>query len=145
MSNIIAYRPSMLSTGVFDSFFSDFFADFPRHLQQSTSGYPVADIYTDENGSTVLEFALAGFSKSDLKVDVRPDKKSITVAANAEPASNDSSETSRRIARRSFTKTYVNYDNNLDLSSVKASFENGLLTVTVPKRAEIKPVEVEIL
>ena len=68
MSNIIAYRPSMLSTGVFDSFFSDFFADFPRHLQQSTSGYPVADIYTDENGSTVLEKAGNGTTRFSKKV-----------------------------------------------------------------------------
>lgn len=144
MSDIITYRPGMLGSRVFDEIFSGFFQDFPRHLQQSTSGYPVADIYTDESGSTVLEFALAGFSKSDLNVDVRPDKKSITVSANMGSEDGDNTITSRRIARRNFTKTYVNYDNNLDLTGVKALFENGLLTVTVPKRAEIKPVQVEI-
>jgi HSP20 family molecular chaperone IbpA len=51
---------------------------------------------------------------------------------------------SRRIARRSFQKTFVNYDNNLDLSAVTASFENGLLKVVVPTRPETKPLEVKI-
>ena len=141
MSDLITYRPGLLGSRVFDDLFDGFFADFPRHLQQSTSGYPLADIYTDENGSTVMEFALAGFSKNDLTVDVRPDKRSITVSAKSD---SDEPNAPRRIAKRSFTKTYVNYDNNLDLTNVKASFENGLLQVTVPTRPEIKPLHVEI-
>jgi len=142
MSDLITYRPGLLGSRVFDDLFDGFFADFPRHLQQSTSGYPLADIYTSEEGSTVMEFALAGFSKSDLNVDVRPDKRSITVSAGGNLSEDNASN--RRIARRSFTKTYVNYDDNLDLTNVNATFENGLLTVTVPTRPEIKPVTVEI-
>ena len=139
---LITYRPGLLGSRVFDDIFDGFFADLPRHIQQSTQGYPLADIYTDEEGSTVMEFALAGFSKDDLGVDVRPDKKSITVSAEANVIGDGS--INRRIARRSFTKTYVNYDNNLDLANIQANFENGLLTVTVPTRPEIKPVKVEI-
>ena len=139
---LMTFKPGLLGSRVFDDIFDGFFADLPRHIQQSTQGYPLADIYTGENGSTIMEFALAGFSKQDLDVDVRPDKRSITVSAN--PSSGEGSAKDRRIARRSFTKTYVNYDNNLDLASVEASFDNGLLTVVVPTRPEIKPVKVKI-
>ena len=52
--------------------------------------------------------------------------------------------TNRRIARRSFEKTFVNYDDNLSLDQATAVFENGLLTVTVPQRAEVKPISVNI-
>ena len=134
-------RPGLLGRNVLDDVFDSFFIDFPRHLKQTTQGYPVADIFRDDDGNTVLEFALAGFKKEELSIDIRPDKRSITVAANSNIEDGD---ISRRIARRSFTKTYVNYDNNLDLPATAASYADGLLTVTVPQRAEVKPVQIAI-
>ena len=134
-------RPGLLGRNVIDDVFDSFFVDFPRHLKQTTQGYPVADIFRDDNGNTVMEFALAGFKKEELSVDIKPDKRTITVAANSNLEEGDGS---RRIARRSFTKTYVNYDNNLDLTNTNASYEDGLLTVIVPQRAEAQPVQIAI-
>ena len=140
-NTLTTYRPGLLGRNVIDDVFDSFFVDFPRHLKQTTQGYPVADIFRDDNGNTVLEFALAGFKKEELSIDIRPDKRSITVAANSNV---DEGDNSRRIARRSFTKTYVNYDNNLDLTNTVASYENGLLTIIVPQRAEVQPVSIAI-
>ena len=140
MSNALTtYRPGLMGRTVFDDFFDNFFMDLPQHLKRTTSGYPVADIYTLQDGSTAMEFALAGFSKDDLMIDVKPEKRSITISAS----SSTEAEDNRRIARRSFTKTYVNYDDNLDVAKTTAKFENGLLTVTVPTRPEIEPVKIE--
>ena len=88
-----------------------------------------------------MEFALAGFSKDDLTVEIKPEKNTVTVSANA---AQDNSSASRRIARRSFTKTYVNYDNNLDLNATSTEFENGLLRLVIPQRAEEKPMTIDI-
>ena len=140
-NTLTTYRPGLLGRNVLDDVFDSFFVDFPRHLKQTTQGYPVADIFRDDNGNTVLEFALAGFKKEELSIDIRPDKRSITVAANSNV---DEGDNSRRIARRSFTKTYVNYDNNLDLTNTVASYEDGLLTITVPQRTEVQPVQIAI-
>lgn len=138
--NSIMYRPGFLGFDVFDDFFRDA-AKWNNALNKSTSGYPVTDIYTGEDGSTIVEFALAGFRKEDLKIDVQPEKRTITVSAS----SSSGNDSVRRIAKRSFTKTLVNYDNNLDLSAVKAKFEDGLLTVTVPKQQVAQPISVEIV
>ena len=89
-----------------------------------------------------MEFALAGFSRSDLNVDIQPERRSITVSAASSDTSD--SEASRRIARRNFQKTYINYDDNLDISNASAIFENGLLIITVPKRVEINPISINI-
>ena len=138
---IATYNPSLLSRAVLDDLFGDIFStEFPNHLRQSTQGYPVADIYRGEDGATIMEFALAGFSRSELTVNISPEKRSITVSAD----SGDEDRDGRRIARRSFTKTFVNYDNNLDLTCATARFENGLLTVEVPPRPEVKPVTIDI-
>ena len=140
-NTLTTYRPGLLGRNVIDDVFDSFFVDFPRHLKQTTQGYPVADIFRDDNGNTVLEFALAGFKKEELSIDIRPDKRSITVAANSNV---DEGDNSRRIARRSFTKTYVNYDNNLDLARAEADYENGLLTIVLPTRPEAQAINVNI-
>ena len=140
-TTLTTYRPSLLGRNVFEDIF-DSMLDFPQLMQKTTQGYPVADIYREDNGDTVMEFALAGFSKDDLAIEIKPENKSITVSANH--SAEDSQINSRRIARRSFTKTYVNYDNNLDLNATRAEFENGLLRLVVPPRPEAKPRRVEI-
>ena len=50
MNAIVTYRrPGLLGNSVVNSFFESFFEDFPSHLKQTTQGYPVADIYSNEN------------------------------------------------------------------------------------------------
>ena len=41
-------RPGLLGRNVLDDVFDTFFVDFPRHLKQTTQGYPVADISKTE-------------------------------------------------------------------------------------------------
>jgi len=142
MNAITVRRPGLLGNNTIANVFDNLFSEFPRHLEASTSGYPVADIYQEDDGSTVLEFALAGFTKEDLTVDVQPDKRSITVSANA--INHPAEKPNRRIAKRAFSRTYVNYDDNLDLYNARATFENGLLTVRVNQRPELKPHTIEI-
>jgi len=137
MSNLVRYNtPSLLGRSIFD----ELFGDFQSLARKSTSGYPVADIFSNEDGSTTMEFALAGFSKEDLSIEVQPDKSSLTVRAEA----GGEGDSSRRIARRSFQKTFVNYDSNLDLGSSSADFHNGLLTVTIPRKATVQPLVITI-
>tara|TARA_Y100001937_G_scaffold70392_1_gene95829 strand:+ start:1792 stop:2214 length:423 start_codon:yes stop_codon:yes gene_type:complete len=139
MTTLTAYRPNLLGRGVFDDIF-DSMLDFPQLMQRTTQGYPVADIYKNDDGTTTLEFALAGFDKNELAVEVKPEERTITVSAQ----SDTTAQTQRRIARRSFKKTYVNYDNNLDLTAAKAEYENGLLTISLPTRPEAQAINVKI-
>ena len=75
-----------------------------------------------------------------LNVEVKPEERTITVSAQTDGAA----QTQRRIARRSFKKTYVNYDNNLDLTSATADYKDGLLTISLPTRPEAQSINVEI-
>ena len=142
MTTLAIHRPSLLGRHVFEDIF-DSMLDFPQLMQKTTQGYPVADIFREDNGDTVLEFALAGFCKEDLTIEIKPETKSITVIGEIDDASRRPGR--HRGARRSFTKTYVNYDNNLDLNKISASFENGLLRLVVPTRpaAQIFKVDIE--
>mgnify|MGYP001417103270 CR=1 FL=1 len=139
MTTLTTYRPNMLGRTVFDEIFNSML-DMPTLINKTTQGYPVADIYKNDDGSTIMEFALAGFNRDELSVEVKPEERTITVSA----ASDSNTQVQRRIARRSFKKTYVNYDNNLDLTAAKADYKNGLLTINLPTRPEAQAINVDI-
>ena len=53
-------------------------------------------------------------------------------------------ENRRRIAKRAFKKSFVDYHNTLDFGSSNATFENGLLRIQIPLREEVKPRQITI-
>ena len=141
MNSLTRYNnttPSLLGRSVFDSLFDSFFSDPNSWVRRSTEGYPLTDIYRDESGNSVIECALAGFSKDQLSVEVKDGSLTITAGGDADE------EGGRRIARRSFTRTYVDHSGKLDLTQATADFKNGLLRVTVPPTPEAQPTTITI-
>tara|TARA_R100001510_G_C7558810_1_gene139656 strand:+ start:259 stop:627 length:369 start_codon:yes stop_codon:yes gene_type:complete len=119
----------------------EFFQNPVQTIRQSTNGYPLTDIYTDEEGNSVIEFALAGFSRDQIKVEVREDQKlTVSVTSGSEVSENEQ----RNIARRSFEKTFVDASRQYDLTSSDVSFVDGLLKITIPKREEVDALVLEV-
>ena len=141
MTNITLRAPAVLGRTAFDQLFESFFQD-PRPLvKRTTDGYPLTDVYRDQDENQVIEMALAGFSKEDLEIEVKENK--ISISHQAEPWKGEDRPT-RRIARRSFSKTFVDYNNTLDLSKAQASFDNGLLVIKIPQIEEKQAVQIKI-
>ena len=132
--------PAIVGATIFDEIFDQFFNDHQKIIKNSTSGYPVTDIYTNDKGSQVIEMALAGFKKSDLNINA--EDNTITISCDT---SSESESKNRRIAKRKFKKTFVDYNNQLDLSKTKADFVDGLLTVEIPKLESKKKISINIM
>lgn len=139
MTNIIMRTPAVLGTTALEKIFEQFFHNPQPLIKRSTEGYPVTDLYQDETGSQVIEMALAGFSKEDLAIEIQDNKITICARSGIPP-----DQFQRRIAKRSFTKTFVDYHNQLDMLNANAEFINGLLKIIIPLHVENKPVQIEI-
>ena len=140
MTNITLRAPAVLGRTAFDQLFEQFFQD-PRPLvKRTTDGYPLTDVYRDVDDNQVIEMALAGFNKDDLEIEVKEN----TISIRHETETKPDERPPRRIARRSFTKTFVDYNNTLNLSKTEASFENGLLVIKIPQRSEKNAVQIKI-
>ena len=140
MTNITLRAPAVLGRTAFDQLFEQFFQD-PRPLvKRTTDGYPLTDVYRDGDDNQVIEMALAGFNKDDLDIEVKEN----TISIRHETETKPDERPPRRIARRSFTKTFVDYNNTLNLSKSEASFENGLLVIKIPQRSEKNAVQIKI-
>jgi HSP20 family molecular chaperone IbpA len=125
---------------MFDKIFDQFLEDPAPVIKRSTDGYPVTDIYTNEDHSQVIEMALAGFKKDDLNIDVKDN----TITIGCDASKEEKQQKLRRIAKRSFKKTFVDYHNQLDFSKTEAEFIDGLLSVTIPRVEEKKPTTITI-
>jgi HSP20 family protein len=118
---------------------------------------PVVDIHEDENNYTI-DVELPGLAREDVKINFQDDTLTISgerrysyEKRNEENGNGNGNgvhakeRSCRRMERfygrffRSFTlPTTVNPD------GIRAKFENGILTVTVPKAEAVKPRQIEI-
>ncbi len=106
-----------------------FDAAFPTLEQRDQ--FPV-DLYQDKNAFAVRA-ELPGFRKEDLAIDLADSVLTITGTQKTEAA-----EQERRVTRA------IKLPDNIDVQKIAAAYENGVLTVTLPKREEAKPRQINI-
>ena len=130
-----------MGRNAFEQVFEQLFREPGSMIKQSTSGYPITDIYKDEQENHVIEMALAGFNKEDINIEVKENK--ISIRHEAEPWKGEDRQP-RRIAKRSFNRSFVDYHNALNLVKSTATFENGLLKIIIPPIAEKQTMVIDI-
>lgn len=127
----------------FDILLKDFFsssADF-SFLETSKAGHPV-DIYHDLDGLH-FEIACTGISKDQVTVQVEGDILKIRYNKPTSEEKDQRTYLYKSISKRSFNLGY-RLAARYDLSGIKGSFTDGLLTLTVPLAKEAKPKTIEI-
>jgi HSP20 family protein len=138
---LIRYRPSVPTFNhgsLLDELDRLFEAGFPALNHGPSFGAFPVDVYQD-NDSVIVRAELPGFRKEDLRVDVADDTLTITGRfATGETKDKDAAKTETSLERAIALPENLNYD------KVTAAYENGVLTVTLPKREEVKPKTVAV-
>tara|TARA_B100001094_G_scaffold158786_1_gene153692 strand:- start:599 stop:1042 length:444 start_codon:yes stop_codon:yes gene_type:complete len=91
------------------------------------SSYPPYNIISGSDNTTILEVALAGFSRSD--IEVATEQSVLTVSAYPEEKE-DIEYAHKGIASRSFIKSWQLGD---DIEVKEVDYKDGLLTVVLEK------------
>lgn len=92
------------------------------------------DIY-EKDGNYVVEASAFGFNKEDIKVEA--EDGNIIITAEKKEDSKDEGEDKKYLRRERHFHSRVQrafYLGDIDEDNIKASFENGVLKVEVPKR-----------
>lgn len=127
---------------IFNSVFDDFFRGLSPTQRVPQTGFPVVDNYLDEDGNSILEFALAGYKAEELSVSV----EGSTLYVSSEGVKTEKKGgLIRRIARRSFKQSYTDRENRYNLNNLEASFIDGVLRIVLPKKEASKAKTFEIL
>jgi HSP20 family molecular chaperone IbpA len=112
--------------------------------QHSESEYPLippADVYQDGEGIT-LHLDMPGVSKD--RLNIQADRNTLVIEGDvqiATPAGMEAlyAEIQTTRYRRSFTLS-----GELDADKAAANLSNGVLSVSIPLRAELKPRKIEV-
>jgi HSP20 family protein len=109
--------------------------DFVNRMEESFNVLrPKANIKENEK-SYVIEMMVPGFSKKDFAIEV--ENETLKISANVDKKEKDSNEQyiheefSKMSIERNFTLS-----NNIDTKNISASYSNGILNITVPKKEE---------
>lgn len=112
---------------------------------RSENSLPAVNI-AENNNEFKIEFAAPGLSKKEFKINL--DNNVLTVGSEREVETNESNEnyTRREFNYTSFQRSFTLPD-SVNGDKIKAEYNEGILTIEIPKReeAKIKPVrEIEI-
>ncbi len=122
----IDLTPLYANTVGFDRFGS--LLDSAFNAEQRGAGYPPYDIELVDENQYAITLAVAGFSESE--VDVQVEKGVLTIRGKKEEQKKNASYLHRGIATRSFERKFNLADH---VEVVNAQMDNGLLTVSLTK------------
>ena len=135
---LIKRTPVLNSTfnPVLDSFFNDDFFNWPK-TNSRFNNLPPVNISEDKSDFKV-DIAAPGFDKKDFKIEL--DNGNLTIIAERKESkeSKDANFSRREFIQSSFTRTFHLPENKISEGDIKANYQNGVLSLTLPKREEAK-------
>ncbi|OWM86197.1 18.2 kDa class I heat shock protein-like [Punica granatum] len=134
-------------SNVFDPFsvdLWDYFKDFPStslstNFRENSAFVNTRIDWKETPEAHVLKADLPGLKKEEVKVEVEDDRV-LQISGERRVEKEEKSDTWHRVERSSgkFLRRF-RLPENARMDQVKASMENGVLTITVPKAEEKKP------
>src|SRR5438552_13327159 len=122
--------------------FENAFASMLTEPQSNRPWAPAVDSYETEN-ELVLKADLPDVELKDL--DLRVENQTLTIAGERKFEHNDQGKGFHRVERSygNFARSFA-VPNTFDTENINASFKNGVLTVTLPKKEAAKPRQIKI-
>ncbi|MCC6163215.1 MAG: Hsp20/alpha crystallin family protein [Acidobacteria bacterium] len=112
-------------------------------LTQRGEWLPVVDIFENANQEIVLKAELPGIAREDS--DVRVENNTLTLRGERKRESEVTQEQYHRVERSygAFTRSF-SLPSRIDTEKVKAEFKDGVLSITLPVKAEAKPRQIDV-
>jgi HSP20 family protein len=98
---------------------------------------------TNGKDELVVEAALPGFKPEDVDITVENGTLSISAQSQTETSSGEGESLVQEIRRGSVSRV-VSLPNGLEPDKASATFENGILTLRIPRAEAVKPRQIRI-
>jgi HSP20 family protein len=106
--------------------------DFFPVTSNRTSSMPSVNIREDEK-NYILELAVPGINKNDLKIDINEDILTISSESKNETEENKDGYKRKEFSYTSFCRSFYIPD-NANRDKIEANYKDGILTVGLPKQ-----------
>lgn len=131
------HTPSHYNRFYNDDLFDEIFNWNNRQVSKQRNTSPSVNIKENEDGFT-LELATPGLNKKDLSIELNNDI--LTIASKQKEEKNETKEnySLREFHHQSFERSFTLPD-SVNSDGIKAKYEDGILSVFIPKKEEAKP------
>jgi HSP20 family protein len=123
-----SYRPFLWSN-LFDD-------EFYPVLSKAPTSMPAVNIREDEK-NYVLELAVPGVNKNDLKIDINEDVMTVSSESKKENEESSDGYKRREFSYVSFCRSFY-IPENVNRDKIGANYSEGILTVSLPKNDQEK-------
>lgn len=96
----------------------------------------------DDGNNYIITSELAGVNKEDVKINVLDDTLEISVSKKSKKE-DGKKYLLKEISESSYKRSF--YLEDMDTNSISAKMENGILSITIAKIKEVKPVQKKIV
>jgi HSP20 family protein len=145
MSNLVRWDPFDDVRGLhrrMDRLFGDFFRGPHVVLWEPAELGFALDVYETDD-ALVVKGALPGVRPDEVDISVTGDVLTIKGETKSEEETKNGSYHRRELRYGAFARS-VPLPTRVDHDKAEATFENGILTVTLPKAEEVKPKSIKI-
>ena len=143
MSNLTRWEPMremMTLREAMDRLFDD---AFTRPISMSgVSGMPAVDLFQTED-DVVMKAALPGLKAEDVHISITADVLTLSGEFKQETDEKDVTYHIREHRQGMFERSIM-LPTDVQTDKAKADFENGVLTITLPKAEAVKPKTITI-
>lgn len=107
-----------------------------------SNGFPRSDVAETED-AFVIEAELPGMRREDIKVEMK--ENILTISGENKAEEKEKTKGYHRIERSygTFTRSF-RLPSSVDETRISARYDNGVLRLTVPKREEARPRQIEV-
>src|SRR6201986_2388498 len=141
MNSVTPFRGQATLQHQINRMFNDAFERTER-ASNLTSWAPAVDIYENEH-ELVVKADLPGVEAKDLDIRVENNILSIRGERRFEKKVNEDNYLRIERAYGSFSRSF-SLSNTVNPDGIKADYQNGVLTLNVPKREEAKPKQIKV-
>jgi HSP20 family protein len=134
-------------TGSFNNLMDDFFPAMPSLFRDDFT-VPAARQYapvniTENEQEYILEVIAPGLEKEDFKINLEQRILTVSAEKKAETANANEKQVRREYKYPSFKRSFT-VDENIDETNISARYVNGVLTLNLPKKVEVKEAAKQI-
>ncbi|HEX5943892.1 MAG TPA: Hsp20/alpha crystallin family protein [Anaerolineales bacterium] len=144
MSNLTRWEPvreMMTLREAMDRLFDDAFTR-PINLRDGGWSAPAVDMYQTDD-EVVVRVALPGFKADEVQINITGDVLTLRGELKREEEKKDKAWHLREHRWNSFERS-IALPTEVTADQANADFENGILTITLPKAEEVKPKTISV-
>jgi HSP20 family protein len=139
---VVRYKNRPNGDVAFNNLLSDFFQPMPSLFREEYRQVAPVNVRETEK-EFLMDVVAPGFNKEDFKISLDNNLLTISVEKKEETASDNEKLVRKEYSYRSFKRSFT-MNEKIAADAISAQYVNGVLTLNLPKKEEVKPATKQI-